>query len=79
VHNRQSLILNSIDERLKITKSLIKYLEEKEDKLMNQITTRIREGLYRVYIVATEKKFKSIKIKAKRELSNLISELVNPW
>lgn len=79
MHNRQSLILNSIDERLKITKSLIKYLEEKEDKLMNQITTRIREGLYRVYIVATEKKFKSIKIKAKRELSNLISELVNPW
>ncbi|MEG3755249.1 hypothetical protein [Psychromonas arctica] len=74
-----SLVLNSIDERLKITKSLIKYLEEKEDKLMNQITTRIREELYRVYIVTTETIVKSIKIKVKRELSNLISELVNPW
>ena len=74
-----SLVLNSIDERLKITKSLIKYLEEREDKLMNQITTRIREELYRVYIVTTETIVKSIKIKVKRELSNLISEFVNPW
>ena len=74
-----SLVLNSIDERLKITKSLIKYLEEREDELMEQTTTRIRKELYKVYIVTTETIVKSIKIKVKNELNNLINELVNPW
>ena len=47
--------------------------------MRNQVSIRIREEIYRVYIVTTETIVKSIKIKVKNEFNNLINELVNPW
>ena len=70
-----SMGLNSIDERLKITKSFIKYLEYKERQLMK--TTG--EEIHRVYIATVNSFLKSIKIKARKDLNSFLSELVNPW
>lgn len=70
-----SMGLNSIDERLKITKSFIKYLEYKERQLIK--TTG--EEIHRVYIATVNSFLKSIKIKARKDLNSFLSELVNPW
>ncbi len=66
---------NSIDERLEITKSLIKYLEYRERQLMK--TTG--EEIHRVYIATVDSFLKSIKIKARKELNSFLSELASPW
>lgn len=70
-----SIGLNSIDERLEITKSLIKYLEYRERQLMK--TTG--EEIHRVYLATVDSFLKSIKIKARKELNSFLSELVSPW
>ena len=74
-----SILLNKADIRLKITESLIKYLEQREKEFMRRASINIGEELHRVYLVTSESIVKSVKIKVKKELNGFINELVNPW
>ena len=74
-----SILLNQADIKLKITESLIKYLEQREKEFMRRASINIGEELHRVYLVTTESIVKSVKIKVKKELNGFINELVNPW
>ncbi|MBB1339440.1 hypothetical protein [Pseudoalteromonas sp. SR44-2] len=74
-----SILLNQADIKLKITESLIKYLEQREKEFMRRASINIGEELRRVYLVTTESIVKSVKIKVKKELNGFINELVNPW
>lgn len=64
------IVLKEIDEKLKITDSLVKYLEAQEKAVSNAFTNE----LHRIYIVTTEKIVRSIKIKIRKELSEILNK-----
>ncbi|WNO61018.1 hypothetical protein [Rheinheimera sp. MMS21-TC3] len=67
--------LNDLDSEYEITKSIIKYLEHKEKKISKTLV----DELHNVYLITTEKIILAIKITAKKELNNIVNEVLRPW
>jgi hypothetical protein len=63
-----SLGLNAIDNRLKISESIIKYLEHKEANLLDTLSKELHE----VIVIVEKKVIRTFKIKVKNELKALL-------
>ena len=67
--------LTLVDERFKVTESIVKYLEYKEKSVSKALT----DELHRVYIVTIEMIIKSIKMKVTKELSDVLNKRLGQW